>query len=295
MKTSTVTPLLKNLAMTKYHDPASETKHTETKKYRTLGEATTNSNGTIPRHLQTYTAGEDSSRLASSAKELGLARQRQKRTQVRRVGVTTKEAGVRDDGKTENSNNKDERSTIRGLDLRETRSSIIRQQQLSNDDDPFDLGTRFVYKQKLFFSTALQEIRHGSKRGCWLWFIIPTPPYIVNGEERGSSMNRKYALRGDDCVKAYLEYQDKTCGVNLRRNYLTMARTIQMQLQNGKTLSSIFGPMDEMKVISSLTLFERIAAEKKDEELAEVCRRVLLLSKSVRRTNNFRPNSPMWI
>ena len=39
-------------------------------------------------HLKTYTAGEDASRLAIAAKELGLAKQRTQRQQVRSVGVS---------------------------------------------------------------------------------------------------------------------------------------------------------------------------------------------------------------
>jgi uncharacterized protein (DUF1810 family) len=59
-----------------------------------------------------------------------------------------------------------------------------------------------------------------------------------------------------------------------------MVQAILMQLQGGNTLSHIFGPMDDVKVISSLQLFERIATEMKDQELAGVCRSVLDLSSS---------------
>ena len=147
------------------------------------------------------------------------------------------------------------------------------------DDDPHNLHERFIQNQKISFISALAEIREGQKKGCWLWFIFPTAPYIVNGVERGSSMNQRFALRGDDCVKAYLQFQDKALGVHLRMNYLTTVRAVHAQLERGRALSNLFGPMDEVKVISSLNLFERIATDIQDEELASVCREVLELSK----------------
>mmetsp|Transcript_3265 Transcript_3265/g.6152 ORF Transcript_3265/g.6152 Transcript_3265/m.6152 type:complete len:177 (-) Transcript_3265:1973-2503(-) len=149
-------------------------------------------------------------------------------------------------------------------------------------NDPHNLHERFVRNQKALFQSALVEIRQGEKRGCWLWFVLPTAPYVINGVERGSSMNRHFALRGDDCVRAYLQFQDKTLGVNLRTNYMEIVRAIAMQLRGGNTLSHIFGPMDDVKVISSLKLFERIALEMKDRELANLCRGVLEMSVSSR-------------
>jgi len=230
--------------------------------------------------------------LAAAAKEFGLTRQRQKRAQVRKVDVSTKEAGFKTrDAVTETLDN-DKTSTVRDLNLKKPK--FLTRKTLQNNDDTFDLGARFVDNQHFSFPTALKEIRHGSKRGCWLWFILPTAPYIVDGEEGGSRMNRKYALRGDDCVKAYLEYEDKSSGVNLRRNYLAIARAIHVQLLKRKTLAHIFG-FDDVKVISSLALFGRVAAEIRDEELAEVCRGVLELSKSIPLTNISRAKSSTWI
>jgi len=212
--------------------------------------------------------------LAAAAKELGLQHQREKRKQIRRVTAKTPD------------NNKP--IVVRRLDYRERHSPAARKK-----NDTFDLRRRFVENQKLYFSSALNEIRHGSKRGCWLWFIIPTAPYIVNGKERGSRMNRIYALRGDDCVKAYLKFE--ALGVSLRKNYLTMTRAIRQQLLNGNTLSRIFGPMDDVKVINSLLLFERIALEMKDQELADACRDVLDPTNPVLLNENSKVISPGWI
>ena len=126
---------------------------------------------------------------------------------------------------------------------------------------------------RIMFDTALSEIQAGQKQSCWLWFILPTAPYIVNGIERGSTMNRRYALRSDDECMAFLNY---TCGnVSLRHHYMEILNAIQMQLSCGNTMHNLFGPSDDVKAISSFRLFARIANLMQDDELANVCRRVL--------------------
>ena len=37
-----------------------------------------------------------------------------------------------------------------------------------------------------------------------MWFMIPTPPYLVDGVERGSARNRRFALRSEEEVRDYL-------------------------------------------------------------------------------------------
>ena len=51
--------------------------------------------------------------------------------------------------------------------------------------DPFNLKGRFVDNQRTVFQTAVKEIRDGSKKTHWMWFVIPTPPYIDGGKEKG--------------------------------------------------------------------------------------------------------------
>merc|ERR1712232_329365 len=60
-------------------------------------------------------------------------------------------------------------------------------------EDPHDLR-RYTKEQQYGFADALNEIRSGEKTGHWIWYTIPTPPYIVDGIERGSHQNKKYAL-----------------------------------------------------------------------------------------------------
>jgi len=132
---------------------------------------------------------------------------------------------------------------------------------------------RFTEAQREVFPQALREIRAGRKSSCWMWFVVPTPPHVVNGVERGSSWNRKYALRGDEAARAYLAFEAD--GVNLRTNYLEIMSAVRDQLQTGRKASSLMGAFDAPKLRSSARLFERITRDTGDEELHSVLQEVL--------------------
>lgn len=71
-----------------------------------------------------------------------------------------------------------------------------------------------------------------------MWFTIPTPPHIVNGVERGSSVNRKFALRSDEEARAFLKFETDD-GVNLRENYMAIMTAVLEQLQAGRSPTSL--------------------------------------------------------
>ena len=159
-----------------------------------------------------------------------------------------------------------------------TAADGLRQCALRGDadpSDPHDLEKRFVSNQLLVFDDALEEIKAGAKRSCWLWFVLPTAPFIVNGKEVGSSMNRHFALRGDEAVKAFLKFERK--GVNLRQNYFTILHAVKGQLEQGNTMLRLFGPLDVNKATNSFQLFHRIAQEMEDEKLTMLSQNVLNL------------------
>ena len=169
-------------------------------------------------------------------------------------------------------------------------------------DDPYDIARRFVEPHLRFFDHALTEIAvKGQKEGCWIWFLFPTPPYMVNGVEVGSPRNRRYALRSDQEVVAYLQYKtvvqvplDRVGGLyeenddkqddnvnrllDLRQNYLDLLGAVEAQLNKGKVyLVNMFPYGDDRKVVSSIDLFARIGAQTQDDELFAACQRVLSL------------------
>lgn len=103
-----------------------------------------------------------------------------------------------------------------------------------------------------------------------MWFVVPTPPHIVNGIEKGSLNNCKFALRSDEEARAYLNF--RADGVELRSNYIAVMEALREQLLLGRMP---FGRMDEPKLKSSVRLFERIAVEDSDEELHAVTSAIL--------------------
>jgi len=187
----------------------------------------------------------------------------------------------------EESRNKDkaERASSLRHDLQQRRcvARDNRPKGTEAGDDPHNLIPRYVETQRHSFRTALSELRAGYKYGCWMWFVFPTPPYIVDGVELGSSMNRKFALRTDEAGVAYLRLPP-VHGVSLRDNYVASLCAVEEQLASGNDLINVFGPMDDVKALSSFALFERLSRLGKDDELNALCKRVLLLCEKGRPT-----------
>lgn len=132
------------------------------------------------------------------------------------------------------------------------------------DGDPFNLY-RFVDAQSEngTFSRALREIHAGRKSSCWMWFVIPSPPYMKNNIEHGSSTNCKYAIRSEQEGKAYLNYEAD--GVDLRSNYFAILSAVCEHLIAGKAARSVIGGFDEPKLASSIIFFERITRNEDNE------------------------------
>jgi len=106
-----------------------------------------------------------------------------------------------------------------------------------------------------------------------MWYVIPTPPHIVKNVERGSADNRKYALRSDDEVRAYLEFAAD--GIDLRSHYLEIMSAVRNQLRTGKKVVSLLGKLSAPKLLSSARLFERVVRSSSDKELHAVLCEIL--------------------
>ena len=90
-------------------------------------------------------------------------------------------------------------------------------------------------------------------------------------------MNKKYALRGDEAVEAFLSFP-KEQGVDLRQNYIDIATAIYKQMRKGKSLRSLMGDLDDVKAVSSFDSFARAAQQMGDSEVALICHQVLELA-----------------
>jgi uncharacterized protein (DUF1810 family) len=107
---------------------------------------------------------------------------------------------------------------------------------------------RFVDAQAEVFDLALSELRTGRKRTHWMWFIFP--------QLRGlglSPTSEFYGLASLDEARAYLAHP--VLGPRL-------ATCISAVLSSGEaSVHRIFGSPDDMKLRSSLTLFDKASAQ----------------------------------
>ena len=109
---------------------------------------------------------------------------------------------------------------------------------------------RFVLAQDHGYPGILDELRHGLKVGHWIWFIFPQAAGLGRSE-----MSRRYAIASLDEARAYLAHP--ILGRRLRECAAALLAT------DGRTAEQILGPIDAMKVRSSMTLF-RLAAPDED-------------------------------
>ncbi len=109
--------------------------------------------------------------------------------------------------------------------------------------DPWRLG-RFVAAQDRggCYQRALAELRAGAKASHWMWFVFPQVAGLGM-----SAMAREYAISGAEEARAYLAHP--VLGPRLAECARVVAET------EGRTAGQIFGPVDAMKLRSSMTLF----------------------------------------
>jgi uncharacterized protein (DUF1810 family) len=113
-----------------------------------------------------------------------------------------------------------------------------------------DALERFVSAQDArgTYDAALAELRAGRKTSHWMWFVFPQLAGLGLSE-----MSRRYAIASLDEARAYLAHP--VLGPRLQE----CARAL-LGL-DGRTATEILGPVDALKLRSSLTLFARAAPE----------------------------------
>jgi uncharacterized protein (DUF1810 family) len=107
---------------------------------------------------------------------------------------------------------------------------------------------RFVAAQDGAYDGALAELRAGRKTGHWIWFVFPQ----VAGLGR-SEMSRHYAIASLDEARGYLAHP--VLGSRLRECAAGLLAT------TGRSAEEVLGPIDAVKVRSSMTLFLRAAPD----------------------------------
>lgn len=106
---------------------------------------------------------------------------------------------------------------------------------------------RFVDAQSGTFDTALAELRRGRKVGHWMWFVFPQ----LRGLGR-SETSTFFGLDGLAEAQAYLAHP--VLGPRLRA-------ACEAILDAEGDAEAILGPIDAMKLRSSMTVFERAAPD----------------------------------
>lgn len=111
-------------------------------------------------------------------------------------------------------------------------------------NDPYNLK-RFIDAQEEHFDAALGELRAGSKRSHWMWFIFPQLAGLGI-----SPTAQYYAISSFDEARAYLA--DPLLGPRLRQCLGAL-----LQWAGTRSAEQILGHVDALKLRSSLTLFDQ--------------------------------------
>ncbi len=109
--------------------------------------------------------------------------------------------------------------------------------------DPFDLK-RFVDAQASVYEQVRRELRAGRKESHWMWFIFPQIAGLGQ-----SAMSIRFAIASLDEARAYLAHP--ILGPRLRE-CVTLVLGVE-----GRNAVEMFGPVDAMKIQSSMTLFAK--------------------------------------
>ena len=107
---------------------------------------------------------------------------------------------------------------------------------------------RFLDAQAYNYGNALKEIQNGRKISCWMWYVFPQ----IQGLGY-SSTAQYYAIKDLQEAKDYLN------DVILGGRLLEICEAA-LKVESNHAYQ-VFGPVDAMKLKSSMTLFELAAPE----------------------------------
>lgn len=103
---------------------------------------------------------------------------------------------------------------------------------------------RFVEMHELYYEVALAEIKDGHKRSHWMWYIFPQLKGLGH-----STKSEYYGLSGIEEVKQYMNNE------YLKNNMIEICNAL---LKIDDDIENIFGYPDNLKLKSSMTLFEYV-------------------------------------
>lgn len=118
---------------------------------------------------------------------------------------------------------------------------------MENSGDRFGLQ-RFVTAQEAVIDQVLRELEAGDKRSHWMWFVFPQLTGLGS-----SAMSQRYAIGSVEEAIAYLAHP--ILGPRL------LECTKRVNAVSGRSAQRIFGSTDELKFLSSMTLFQQAAPD----------------------------------
>jgi uncharacterized protein (DUF1810 family) len=121
------------------------------------------------------------------------------------------------------------------------------------------------------FAAALEDMRSGSKRGHWIWYVFPQLAGLGS-----SAASREFAIRDADEAAGFLRDAD------LRTRYRDITAAVADQLRRGIPLPLLMrSEIDARKLVSSLTLFEEVARRLHAHEGIDACGEIAALAGEV--------------
>ncbi|MCU1360879.1 MAG: SpoIIE family protein phosphatase [Ilumatobacteraceae bacterium] len=124
---------------------------------------------------------------------------------------------------------------------------------------------RYVEPVREHLDDVVKELTAGRKRTHWMWFVFPQLRALGRSE-----MARRYGLADLDEARRFL--MSPELGPTYER---FVAIVHDVVVRQGLLVHDVFGSPDDVKLVSSLTLFQVAADREARTELAERCRELL--------------------
>ena len=113
--------------------------------------------------------------------------------------------------------------------------------------DQYNLS-RFIEAQERTYKGAMLELARGRKDSHWTWYIFPQIDGLGNSET-----TKVYSIKSLEEGRAYLEH-------SLLGPRLVESCEILLSLKDA-SMNKVMGFPDDLKLLSSMTLFENISSE----------------------------------
>lgn len=132
---------------------------------------------------------------------------------------------------------------------------------------------RFEVHHPADIDRAVEELHAGRKRSHWMWFVFPQLRVLGR-----SDIAIHYGIESPAEAVEYLRHP--VLGADYRR---AVEAVFEQVVRHDVPIATLMGFPDDLKLVSSLTLFGGVATRlggPEDEELAVMCERVLVAAEA---------------